>query len=58
MNLTLTITVTEDENISVQTRARDVSEAQVRPILFRALHALQAEIDALEDCPFHKRSTR
>jgi len=57
MEISLTITVTEDPNVSVKTQARDVSEAQIRPALLRAQRALQAEIDALEDCPYHQRAT-
>lgn len=54
MELTLTIAVTEDENVSVRVRARDVSRAQIRPALKRAQQALQAEIDDLENCPWHR----
>lgn len=55
MNITITICVTDEPNVSVKTKAVDVSEAQVRPALERAQRALQAEVDALENCPFHNR---
>lgn len=56
MELTVIITVTDEPNVGVQTRARGVPEAQIRPTLLLAQRALQAEVDALEDCPFHNRS--
>lgn len=54
MEITLTISVTESENVSVRTQARNISQAQIRPALIRAHHALQAEIDALDNCPWHQ----
>ena len=56
MNLTITIYVTDDPNVSVKTQAVDVIEAQIRPALKRAQRALQAEVDALEECPYHRRA--
>lgn len=54
MNLTITITISDDPNVSIQTHAVKVTEEQIRPALARAMSALQAEIDALEECPYHK----
>lgn len=56
MEMTLTIRVTESENISIRTQARDVAKAQVRPTLIRAQRALQAEIEALDSCPWHRQA--
>lgn len=54
--LTITIEVTEAENVAVLTKARGLTEAQVRPMLDRAVEALGAERAALEACPYHRRS--
>lgn len=56
MKLTITIVVTEEANVGVKTQAADMNEAQIRPSLDRAQRALQAEVDALEQCPYHQRS--
>lgn len=53
MELTITISVTDSDTVSVQTKARDVSRAQILAALARAKTALQAEIDALGTCPWH-----
>lgn len=55
MELKITITVTDDPNVSVATKATDMTEAQIMPTLLRAQRALQAEVDALEQCPYHQR---
>lgn len=54
--MTITISVREGENVGVHTKAEDVSEAQVRPMLDRAVRALLAEREALESCPYHQRA--
>lgn len=57
MQIIITITVTDDPNVSVETHAEDVAESEIRPALYRARQALEAEIDALKDCPYHQRAT-
>lgn len=54
--LTITIEVSDAETVGVHTKARGVAEAQVRPMLDRAVDALEAERRALEVCPYHRRS--
>jgi len=53
MKITFTIVVTEAENISIRTQAEDISRSEARPALVRAVVALQAELDALDECPWH-----
>lgn len=53
--ITITISVPDHGNVGVHTRAVNVPEAQVRPMLDRAIIALQAEREALEACPYHAR---
>lgn len=52
----LTICVMDgDENASVRTTASPMAESDIRPLIDRALAALQAERDALENCAYHRR---
>lgn len=53
--MTLTIEVpTKDGNICVRTVARDVSREDVKPMLRRAIQALEAEFAAVDECPWHR----
>lgn len=54
--MVITISVPEEGNVGVHTRAEAVAEAQVRPMLDRAVAALKAEREALEACPYHRRA--
>ena len=55
--MTLTVEVPNgDGNISVRTVARDVSREDVKPMLRRAINALEAELRAVDECPWHRAS--
>lgn len=56
--MTITISIPNDTgNVGIHTSARDVSPSEIKPMLLRAIHALQAELDAVDDCPYHQRLT-
>ena len=52
--MTFTIEVPNgDGNIGVRTVARDVSPREVKPMLRRAIEALEAEMQDFDKCPWH-----
>lgn len=54
----IAITIVVDDagsDATVHTKASVMREATIRPLLAQAEEALQAEIAALESCPFHQR---
>lgn len=54
--ITITITIPKEGNVSTHTRALDVTEAEIEPMLHRAQQSLAAEIAAFKVCPYHQRS--
>ena len=50
----VTIIVDDLGNSSVGTKASLMPESAVRPMIDRALAALQAERDGIEACPYHR----
>ena len=58
MKLIITITVTDDPKVSTHTNALNMTALQIPGALLRAQRALQAEIDALETCPYHQELAR
>lgn len=53
--LMITINVPDgDENVGVHTVARAVLPGNVKPMLRRAVQALVAELNAVDECPWHR----
>ena len=54
--MTITIEVPPDDgaNVMVHTVVRGLSREQVKPYLRRAITALQAELDAFDECPWQR----
>ena len=46
-----------DENVRTHVQGDGLAESEIRPSLDRAILALQAEREALEDCPYHRGRT-
>lgn len=52
--LVMTVSVWRSGDTSVHTRAENLAEDEVRPMLDLAVSALTAEREALERCPYHR----
>jgi hypothetical protein len=54
MTITISIPDDDDENIGIHTVARAVLPGNVKPMLRRAVRALEAELNAVDECPWHR----
>lgn len=55
--MTITIEVPPDDgsNGSMRTVVRGLSRDEVKPYLQRAIKMVEAEIEAFDECPWHKK---
>ncbi len=58
MRITIEVPAAFNCNVGIRTEAEGVPEQAIRPMLQMAMDALVAEIDSLEDCPYHQRGAR
>lgn len=55
IKITIVVSADPDENVHINTQVNSAEDFEVLPMLDKAIRALETEVEAFENCPWHQR---